>query len=178
VVCGTVILGGPALAQQAPSAPLPYGMPISLEQAKNAAAAAEAEAKRLRVGSAAVRTAPATSNGATSAPSASAARGSSNGRAPAEASVGAAGAPAATVAPPRQKLPKLSKDAYKRQKATVEAELTRLGLRKNHLEMAIGSPATAANFVELRRMTSELADVDTALNAVEEQWLELEERAP
>lgn len=46
VVCGTVILGGPALAQQAPPAPLPYGMPISLEQAKKAAAAAEAEAKK------------------------------------------------------------------------------------------------------------------------------------
>ncbi len=44
--------------------------------------------------------------------------------------------------------------------------------------MAIGFPATAANFVELRRLTSELADVDVALAAVEERWLELEERAP
>ena len=37
---------------------------------------------------------------------------------------------------------------------------------------------SAANFVELRRITSELADVDLALRTAEEQWLELEERAP
>jgi uncharacterized protein GlcG (DUF336 family) len=41
-----IILGAPAWAQQAPPPPLPYGMPISLEQAKKAAAAAEAEAKK------------------------------------------------------------------------------------------------------------------------------------
>lgn len=41
-----MILGTPAWAQQAPPKPLPYGMPISLEQAKKAAAAAEAEAKK------------------------------------------------------------------------------------------------------------------------------------
>ena len=44
-------LGAPALAQQpaapaAPAPPLPYWMPISLELAKKAAAAAEAEAKK------------------------------------------------------------------------------------------------------------------------------------
>ena len=55
---------------------------------------------------------------------------------------------------------RLSKDAYRRQKATVEAELTRLGLRKNHLELAASDPAVLANFVELRRITSELADVE------------------
>ena len=43
--------------------------------------------------------------------------------------------------------------------------------------MAIGDPAVQANFVEMRRITSELADVEQAL-AAEEQWLELEERAP
>jgi hypothetical protein len=91
---------------------------------------------------------------------------------------GRAAAVGRVAAPAKSRLPKLSKDAYRRQKAGVEAELTRLGLRKNHLEMAIGSPSTAANFVELRRITSELADVDVALNAAEEQWLELEERAP
>jgi hypothetical protein len=73
---------------------------------------------------------------------------------------------------------KLSKDAYRRQKATVEAELTRLGLRKNHLELQLGDPTVAANFVELRRVTSELADVDAALATAEDQWLEIEERAP
>jgi dephospho-CoA kinase len=81
------------------------------------------------------------------------------------------------VARPKRR-EKLSKDAYKRQKAALEAELTRLGLRKNHLELAMGDPAVAANFVELRRVTSELADVDTALAAAEDQWLEMEERAP
>ena len=57
-------------------------------------------------------------------------------------------------------------------------ELTRLGLRKNHLELAMGDPAVAANFVEMRRVTSELADVELALAAAEDAWLELEELAP
>ena len=35
-----------------------------------------------------------------------------------------------------------------------------------------------SNFIELRRVTSELADVDTALAAAEEAWLVLAERAP
>ena len=73
---------------------------------------------------------------------------------------------------------KLSKDAYRRQKAALDAELTRLGLRKSHLELAMGDPGVAANFVEMRRVTSELADVDTALAAAEDAWLQLEERAP
>jgi ATP-binding cassette subfamily F protein 3 len=91
-----------------------------------------------------------------------------------------ADAPVAGAAPGRGRGPrlKLSKDAYRRQLAAVEADLTRLGLRKNHLELALGDPAVQANFVELRRVTSELADVDTALAAAEESWLELEERAP
>jgi ATP-binding cassette subfamily F protein 3 len=73
---------------------------------------------------------------------------------------------------------KLSKDAYRRQKAALDSELTRLGLRKNHLELALGDPAVGANFVELRRVTSELADVEAALTVAEDAWLELEERAP
>jgi energy-coupling factor transporter ATP-binding protein EcfA2 len=93
---------------------------------------------------------------------------------------GAAAAPVAgaatAVAAPRR--PKLSKDAYRRQAAVMEGELTRLGLRKSHLELALGDPAVHANFVELRRITSELADVESALTAAEEAWLELEERAP
>jgi ATP-binding cassette subfamily F protein 3 len=73
---------------------------------------------------------------------------------------------------------KLSKDAYRKQKTALDAELTRLGLRKNHLELAMGDPGVAANFVELRRVTSELADVTDALAVAEDAWLELEERAP
>ena len=72
----------------------------------------------------------------------------------------------------------LSKDAYRRQKAAVDADLTRLGLRKSHIELALGDPAVQANFVELRRLTSELVDVDRALSAAEDAWLALEERAP
>jgi hypothetical protein len=87
-------------------------------------------------------------------------------------------APVATVVRPRRRVEKLSKDAYRRQKSTVDAELTRLGLRKNHLELAMADPAVQANFVELRRITSELADVEAALGAAEDAWLEIEERAP
>jgi ATP-binding cassette, subfamily F, member 3 len=86
-----------------------------------------------------------------------------------------------SVAPtrPRRARPsKLSKDAYRRQRAALDAELTRLGLRKNHLELAMQDPAVAANFVELRRVTSELADVGQALASAEDAWLDLEERAP
>jgi hypothetical protein len=72
----------------------------------------------------------------------------------------------------------LSKDAYRRQRETLDAELTRLNLRKNHLELATGDPAVQSNFVELRRITSELADVALALAAAEDAWLALEERAP
>ena len=81
-------------------------------------------------------------------------------------------APAAMAPPPvtavgtaPRRGAELSKDAYRRQKAALDAELTRLGLRKSHLELAMGDPAVAANFVELRRVTSELADVDAALAA-------------
>jgi ATP-binding cassette subfamily F protein 3 len=72
----------------------------------------------------------------------------------------------------------LSKDAYRRQKEVVEGDLTRLGLRKNHLELALGRPDVQSNFVELRRLTSELADVNAALAQAEDAWLALEERAP
>ncbi|MFI5261117.1 MAG: ABC-F family ATP-binding cassette domain-containing protein [Candidatus Limnocylindrales bacterium] len=72
----------------------------------------------------------------------------------------------------------LSKDAYRRQRSLVEGDLTRLGLRKNHLELALGQPDIQANFVELRRLGSELADVDAALAQAEDAWLTLEERAP
>jgi ATP-binding cassette, subfamily F, member 3 len=86
--------------------------------------------------------------------------------------------PASTKTAATARLPKLSKDAYRRQKSVVDADLTRLGLRKTQLELSLGSPAVTANFVEMRRVTSELADVEGALAAAEEAWLELEERAP
>ena len=101
------------------------------------------------------------------------------GRAPGGAATAVA---AVATAPPtpraRVKKAKLSKDAYRRQKAVVEADLTRLNLRKNHLELAMGDPGVAANYVEMRRVTSELADVEAALASAEDAWLELEERAP
>ena len=50
--------------------------------------------------------------------------------------------------PGRSAGPKLSKDAYRRQREALDAELTRLGLRKNHLELALGDPARRR---ELRR---------------------------
>jgi ATP-binding cassette subfamily F protein 3 len=87
-------------------------------------------------------------------------------------------APTAPIARPAPRQPKLSKDSYRRQKTLIDDDLTRLGLRKSHLELALLDPSIAANFVELRRVTSELADVDEALGAAEEAWLLLEERAP
>jgi ATP-binding cassette subfamily F protein 3 len=73
---------------------------------------------------------------------------------------------------------KLSKDAYRRQKAVVDADLSRLGLRKSHLELAMADPTMTSNFVEMRRITSELGDVERALATAEDAWLELEERRP
>ncbi len=90
---------------------------------------------------------------------------------------GAAASPAATRKKGGKK-DKLSKEAYKRQRAAAEGELTRLGLRRSHLELAMADPAVQANFVELRRVTSELADIDVALSVAEDAWLDVEERAP
>jgi ATP-binding cassette subfamily F protein 3 len=73
---------------------------------------------------------------------------------------------------------RLSKDAFRRRSSEVEAELTRLGLRRNHLELSLADPAVQANYVEMRRVSAELADVDAALAAAEDAWLELQEMAP
>ena len=98
--------------------------------------------------------------------------------------------PAARGRPPqqagrRERLPSargrqkpLSKDAYRRRKQVVEADLTRLGLRRAQIELALADPAVQSNFVELRRLTSELADVETAMASAEDAWLTLEEMAP
>ena len=74
--------------------------------------------------------------------------------------------------------PKLSKDAYRRRREALDLELGRLGLRKSQLELSMGMPSVTANFVEMRRVTSELADVERALADAEDAWLELEELAP
>ncbi len=74
--------------------------------------------------------------------------------------------------------PRLSKDAYRRRRQIVEEDLTRLGLRKSQLELALGDSAVQSNFVELRRVSSELADVDAALAQAEDAWLTLAEQAP
>ena len=88
------------------------------------------------------------------------------------------GSPARARVSTATRLPKLSKDAYRRQREAVDIELTRLGLRKSHLELSMGDAAVQANFVELRRITSELADIETALTSAEDAWLVVEERAP
>ncbi len=98
--------------------------------------------------------------------------------APAGTEGGKAAAPTPAPRAPRPKRPKLSKDAYRRRSEMLDAELARLGLRKTQLELAIGMPSVAGNFVEMRRVTSELADVDRALAVAEDAWLEMEEMAP
>jgi hypothetical protein len=97
--------------------------------------------------------------------------GSDRARTPAGPTSGTNGKRPARPAP-------LSKDAYKRQIAKVEDDMTRLGLRKTQLELALGDQRVQANFVELRRLSSELADVEGALAQAEEAWLTLSERAP
>ncbi|MHB8460355.1 MAG: ABC-F family ATP-binding cassette domain-containing protein [Candidatus Limnocylindrales bacterium] len=94
---------------------------------------------------------------------------------PSRASTAAASGPSPVH---RSARPRLSKDRYRRERSTIDGDLTRLGLRKGHLELAMSDPSAQANFVELRRIASELADVEAALSAAEEAWLELEERAP
>ncbi|HET7727101.1 MAG TPA: ABC-F family ATP-binding cassette domain-containing protein [Candidatus Limnocylindrales bacterium] len=81
-------------------------------------------------------------------------------------------------AAPRRRRVRLSKEAYRRRRESIDEELSRLSRRKSHLELALSDPAVAANFVELRRITSELSDVTSALAAAEDAWLELEEQRP
>jgi ATP-binding cassette subfamily F protein 3 len=100
-------------------------------------------------------------------------------KAPMPAASGAASTPASRARPPvAAKLPALSKDAYRRQIQRVEEDLTRLGVRKSQLELRLGDRAVQSNYVELRRLTSELADVDAALAQAEDAWLAISERAP
>ena len=72
----------------------------------------------------------------------------------------------------------LSKDTFRREQQRIDDDLHRLGTRRGELETALGDPAVFGNFVELRRLTSELAGVDEALALAEDAWLALQERAP
>jgi ATP-binding cassette subfamily F protein 3 len=90
---------------------------------------------------------------------------------------GSAARPRDVTQRPRTVAP-LSKDAYRRQHERIQADLDRLGQRKTDLEGALREPGVQANFVELRRLGTELADVDAALSQAEDAWLALEERAP
>jgi ATP-binding cassette subfamily F protein 3 len=95
------------------------------------------------------------------------------------------GGAAASIAPGsgsdgahRPPIAKLSKDAYRRRKIQLEEELASLTERKRTLEEALGDPAVHGNFLELRRVSGELANVDVAVATAEEAWLEMEEAAP
>jgi ATP-binding cassette subfamily F protein 3 len=78
----------------------------------------------------------------------------------------------------RPPVAKLSKDAYRRRKIQLDEELAALTERKARLESALADPAVHGNFLELRRVSGELASVDLALAEVEQAWLEMEEAAP
>jgi ATP-binding cassette, subfamily F, member 3 len=85
---------------------------------------------------------------------------------------------AAPVAAPRPPVAKLSKDAYRRRKVQLEQELATLTERKRRLESELADPAVHGNFLELRRVSGDLAAVDQSVAAAEEAWLEMEEAAP
>ncbi len=74
--------------------------------------------------------------------------------------------------------PRLSKEAYRRRKVAVDADIERLEARRSALEGALADPEVQGNFVELRRVTSELVEVVAALASAEEAWLVVEEGAP
>ncbi len=78
----------------------------------------------------------------------------------------------------RPHVAKLSKDAYRRRKIQLDEELTVLTEHKLRLEATLKDPGVHGNFLELRRVSGELANVDQALAAAEEAWLEMEEAAP
>ncbi|MEY3655147.1 MAG: hypothetical protein RIS15_88, partial [Chloroflexota bacterium] len=73
-----------------------------------------------------------------------------------------------------RKGPSLSKEQARRRRAAIDADLERLGLRKSQLELDLLDPKVLDSYTELARVTSELADVSSALAAAEEAWLALE----
>jgi ATP-binding cassette, subfamily F, member 3 len=112
--------------------------------------------------------------GAKSAASGKASKGSGN----ATSSNGATPEGVPALSPKKARAAKLSKDLYRRRKAAIDEELAHLYDRKRQLETALGDPAVHGNFMELRRVTSELAAVNEGLTAAEEAWLEMAEAAP
>ena len=96
-----------------------------------------------------------------------------------KATSGNGAAPAGVPATGRDRpVEKLSKDAYRRRRAQLDEELARLTARKGLLESAFQDPSVHGNFVELRRVSGDLAAVNDALASAEEAWLEMEEAAP
>jgi ATP-binding cassette subfamily F protein 3 len=82
------------------------------------------------------------------------------------------------VRPAASPAARLSKDAYRRRRAELDAALERLGARRAALLDALADPAVRSNFVELGRVTSELAAVEAELARAEDAWLALEVSAP
>ena len=77
--------------------------------------------------------------------------------------------------PRRRGCPRMPTEAARRARRRADAGS---GCARPSSSCSSASPSVTANFVELRRVTSELADVDAALAAAEDAWLELEEQAP
>jgi ATP-binding cassette subfamily F protein 3 len=152
--CDRLIVIVPGVGREADAVALPFEGGYSAWRAAQASVAWDAETELARLVATGVPAAGAASVRA----SAHARRsGAAGGRAP---------------------VARLSKDAYRRARSTVDGDLTRLGLRRGQIELALTDPSVQANYVELRRLTSELADVETAMAAAEDAWLLLEERAP
>ena len=82
------------------------------------------------------------------------------------------------LSPKKARAARLSKDLYRRRKAAIDEELAHLYDRRRQLETALADPAVHGNFMELRRVTGDLAAVGEALVAAEEAWLEMAEAAP
>jgi ATP-binding cassette subfamily F protein 3 len=133
-------------------------------------AAAESEARRLHGG----RSAPdgRRPGGTVGSPARKAEARSDGGAVASDRPVAAAGVPGRPI------VAKLSKDAYRRRKIQLDEELASLTERKRRLESALSDPGVHGNFLELRRVSGELAGVDQALAQVEQAWLEMEEAAP
>jgi ATP-binding cassette subfamily F protein 3 len=138
--------------------------------------AAEREAGRMRAGRMSPPSRRRSGSAVVGPSSTSAAR--SAGSSPSSTPAAGSAAAAAEAAPSKPPAAKLSKDAYRRRRAALDQELADLGARRRALEAALADPGVHGNYVELRRVSGELAAVDQAIAGAEEAWLELEEAAP
>jgi ATP-binding cassette subfamily F protein 3 len=144
-------------------------------------AAAESEARRMHGGrSAPDGRRPGAAVGSSARKSeARSAGGAAASVAPSSAAAGSGSAGVAQLGgAERAPIPKLSKEAYRRRKSQLDEDLAHLNARKRQLEEALQDPSVHGNFLELRRVSGELATVDQALAAAEESWLQTEEAAP